>query len=59
MIVTYSQKEVEQLLTTQRKNCYVAVYAHTKQEKILESCISAPQPYNWKKEQADIKILKQ
>lgn len=57
MIVTYSQKEVEKLLETQRENCYVAIYSHTKNKEILDSCISAPEPGNWKKEQTNI-VLK-
>jgi hypothetical protein len=46
MVVTYSQKEVEKLLETQRENCYVAVYSYTKNKEILDSCISAPEPGN-------------
>jgi len=40
----YTEKQVKELLETQRGNCYVAVLSETNDEKIAEACTKAPLP---------------
>ena len=40
----YTQKQVEELLETQRGNCYVAVLGETKDTKIASLATKAPLP---------------
>lgn len=44
----YTEKEVEELLQTQRGNCYVAVLSTTKDETIASLAGNAPEPGQWK-----------
>ncbi len=40
----YTEKQVKELLETQRGNCYVAILNHTKDEELAKIAGSAPQP---------------
>ena len=41
---SYNQEEVEDLLTTQRENCYVAILSETRNEEIATIALNAPEP---------------
>lgn len=56
---TYTEKEVEKLLETQRGNCYVAVYNATQDQSLARIASSAPEPGQWRKSGRDKEILKQ
>jgi len=47
----YTEKEVEELLLTQRGNCYVAVLSKTRNEDLAAVAGSAPEPGggSWRK----------
>jgi hypothetical protein len=40
----YTEKEVEELLLTQRGNCYVAILSKTRDENLAAIAGSAPEP---------------
>ena len=44
----YTEKEVENLLMTQRENCYVSVLSVTNDKKLAELAIKSPEPCNWR-----------
>ena len=56
---TYTEKEVEKLLETQRGNCYVAVYNATQDQSLSQIASSAPEPGQWRKSGRDNESLKQ
>ena len=41
---SYTEKEVKELLETQRGNCYVALLSHTKNDDIASIALQAPEP---------------
>lgn len=41
---SYSEEEVRKLLDTQRGNCYVAIYNHTKDTQLSLIANNAPEP---------------
>lgn len=45
---TYTEQEVEQLLKTQRGNCWVALNYLTKDRQLLDPVINAPEPGSWR-----------
>ena len=45
----YSEKEVDDLLSTQRGNCYVAVLRECGNVDIAAEATKAPEPFKWKK----------
>lgn len=49
--ITYTEKEVEELLKTQRGNCYVAILSKTENEEFAKVANSAPEPSGgkWRK----------
>lgn len=49
--MTYTQAEVEELLSVQRGNCYVAVLNKCRDEEIAGAAVQAPEPGgdSWKK----------
>ena len=49
--VLYNQKEVAELLHTQRGNCYVAILSETRDENLVKIAGTAPEPNggNWRK----------
>jgi hypothetical protein len=44
----YTEKEVENLLMTQRENCYVSILSVTNDKKLAELAIKSPEPCNWR-----------
>lgn len=44
----YTEKEVEDLLSVQRRNCYVAVLNSTQDKSLASIASSAPEPGQWK-----------
>jgi hypothetical protein len=40
----YTEKEVEELLITQRGNCYVAILSATKDQKLATLASNVPEP---------------
>lgn len=50
----YSQMDVEELLSVQRGNCYVAVLGKCNDEELASAAIHAPEPGGdrWKKNEA-------
>jgi hypothetical protein len=44
----FTEKEVEELLQTQKGNCYVAILSETKDETIASLATSAPEPGQWR-----------
>ena len=49
----YSEKEVEEILETQRGNSYVAVLNKTRDEELAVVAGSAPEPGHWRKTKID------
>lgn len=49
--LTYTEKEVEDLLQIQRGNCYVAIFSKTRDEKLAIIANKAPEPAGgkWRK----------
>jgi hypothetical protein len=45
---SYTEKEVENLLMTQRENCYVSILSVTNDKKLAELAIKSPEPYDWR-----------
>lgn len=44
----YTEKEVGNLLMTQRENCYVSILSVTNDKKLAELAIKSPEPCNWR-----------
>jgi hypothetical protein len=46
---SYTEEEVDTLLTRQRGNSYVAVLTKTMDEEISATAAKAPEPFDWRK----------
>jgi len=55
---TYTEEEVEDLLSTQKENCYTAIFAQTQDEGLLEKVLCAPEPGGWRKKKKHFAMIK-
>lgn len=46
--IKYTEKEVEELLSAQRSNCWVALSRLTKQYDLLKVILNSPEPGHWR-----------
>jgi len=56
--MVYTEKEVENILETQRGNCYVAVFGKSKDKKLASLASNAPEPGLWRKNEKKVQLPK-